>query len=86
MSYNHIADMAGDQHLLNRVIACAAEQGQTNPVEWGQRRIWHIAAQPGWADAWNYAEQTQVEQPGKDESVITDAAILSAVQAQRDNS
>jgi hypothetical protein len=36
---------------------------------------------PGWADAWASAEAASNPDPGRDEAVITDAQILSQVQA-----
>lgn len=85
MSYNTVTSMASDQSLLNRCIAAAAEEGQVNPVEWTQNRIWHLCSQPGWDDAWAYAIAAGNESPGDDEAVITDGMILAAVQGLRDN-
>ena len=40
-----------------------------------------MAASPGFADAYEYALNTDVERPGNDPAVITDGQILAAVQA-----
>ena len=88
MSYNAIYAMAADPDLRNRVAACAGQQGVPNPESWAQQSGlanprggpgW--AAAPGWSDAYVYALNTGHESPGKDEAVITDAQILSQVQA-----
>ena len=42
---------------------------------------WQVAASPGLADAYTYAVETDVPDPGNDPAVITDAAILAAVTA-----
>ena len=82
MSYNDIATMAKDGDLRERIAACAAEEGirEPHPTQWADRNQWALAASPGWGDAYGYALNTNVERPGKSESVITDAMILSAVQ------
>lgn len=81
MGYLSVAQMADDSDLLSRVTACAAVEGEAQPALWTQRHKWAIAAQPGWGDAWQYAIDTGVVDIGKSSTVITDAAILSAVQA-----
>lgn len=83
MSYNNIAAIARDFDLQQRLIACAAEQGHTEPETFIEAHIWTLAASPGWAAAWGSALATDPPnaRPGYDESVITDGNILSAVQA-----
>jgi len=91
MSYSSQAALSVDPHFLNRVSACAAVEvptsglSVTSPVptgpEWAARNIWAVAAAPGFADAYEYAINTSVEDPGKDPAVITDAQILGAVQS-----
>lgn len=83
MSYSSQAQLANDSFFRNRVAACAAvEIPHTHqPVQWCQDHVWWVAASPGFADAYEYALNTDVENPGNDPSVITDAQILSAVQA-----
>jgi hypothetical protein len=71
--------------MFSRVAQCATEEGIPDAEMWaGQnRRGW--AAAPGWADAWSSAKVTHGSgsgyDPGADEAVITDAMILSQVQA-----
>jgi hypothetical protein len=43
--------------------------------------MWRIVANGPIADAYSYAVATDVPNPGKDEAVVTDAAILDAVTA-----
>lgn len=80
MSYNNIADMATDDNLLRRVTAAAYEEQLADAGVWAQGAMWEVAAQPGWSDAWGYAVAAGVDNIGRDESVITDGMILSAVQ------
>ena len=80
MSYAQVADMAADKDLLARLAACAAVEGHPTPAYWVQQNVWHLVASPGWGDAYTYAVTTGVARPGRDEAVITDAAILAAVQ------
>jgi hypothetical protein len=67
----------------DRVAACAGvEVPKTHqPTQWANDHIWWISAAPGFADAYEYALNTGVENPGNDPAVITDAQILAAVQA-----
>lgn len=68
-----------DEDFIARVRFCAEVEGLGSV--WGLENIAAIAAAPGFADAYAYALATGVESPGRDESVISDAQILSAVQA-----
>lgn len=81
MSYLTQAQLAGDQFLLLRVTACAASENVDNPQAWTMLHAWQLSAQPGWDEAYAYAIANGVEEPGADETVITDPMILSAVQA-----
>lgn len=82
MSYNDIADMAGNSYLKQRIAACAVTEGVTHisPMAWASVHQWYIVANPGWSDNWAYARAAQNPEPGRDEAVITDGMILSAVQ------
>ena len=85
MSYATIAAIRQDPWLRDRVAACVAtEPGGHNPDSWGPAHSWALAASPGWAASWASALVTHKSeagyQPGSDEGVITDAAILAAVQ------
>ena len=82
MSYNDIAAMAHDASLRARLIAAAAQEQDSNPGHWVDSNIWNLVAAPGWADAYGYALASNHEKPGYDEAVISDAMILSAVQAR----
>ena len=83
MSYNAIAAAAVDADLKKRVAACFAQEtdGVEQPQALAELHMWRIVASSTIADAYSYAVATDVPNPGKDESVVTDAAILSAVQA-----
>ena len=83
MSYNHIADAASDSDLRRRVAACFAQQttGTEQPAALASVHMWRIAADATIADAYAYGVDTNVPNPGRDEAVVTDAAILAAVSA-----
>lgn len=86
MSYNDVADLTVDMDLRKRVTACAAIEKAVNPWYWVDQHMWEVAAQPGWAAAYASALADETRAPdappvGRDESVITDGMILSAVQA-----
>ncbi len=84
MSYNTVADIAYDTAIQRRVAACGATEALPNPVQWASERAWQLAAQPGWAAAWQSALAAHPEGgylPGRDEAAITDAMILAAVQS-----
>ena len=83
MTYADITDMAHNQDLLDRIIACAAEEGDPQPEQWAYANRWRVVAQPGWAAAWASAIAGNVDRPGRDAGVVTDGQILSAVQAVR---
>lgn len=95
MAYMTISTIAGNPAMLNRVAACAAQEGVPDPRGWAQQNMLTLAASPGWAAAW---ESALASDPGTDpetvevardtdlggrEDVITDGMILSAVQALR---
>jgi hypothetical protein len=84
MSYSSQAALSGDPDFISRVSASAAvEVAQPeNPVTWARAHIWRIGAAPGFADAYESALVAGVERPGNDPAVISDAQILSAVQAE----
>lgn len=82
MAYQTIVSMSGDRDLLYRVAACAAEQDAANPVAWAQNHIWHVCSGQDWQDAWQYAVDTGVTNPGANAGVINDGMILAAVQAR----
>lgn len=84
MGYYEQSLLAQDEDFIDRVSASAAVEEpdpKMHPVDWTHANIWTIAAAPGFADAYSYALQTGVPNPGRDPAVITDEQILSAVQA-----
>lgn len=91
-SYLTIAAVAVDGLMNQRVLACATQQahlgnvpGIVDPPLWVTTNAYVWAASPGWAEAWDYARQTNWDdatyQPGRDPAVITDGMILATVQA-----
>ena len=85
MSYYTTALLARDGFFNERAAACAATEGVTDPHPkvWADQHAWQLAAAPGFDAAYSYALSVNVPEPGRDESVISDAMILSAVQAIR---
>ena len=85
MAYMEQATLSRDGDFNQRIAACAVVEvdldGQ-RPARLGDRHQWEIAASPGFADAYASAVAGGVERPGADPSVISDAQILSAIQAQ----
>lgn len=85
MTYAHIAAITESPALFKRIKACAAEQKAAGPgalQQWVFDHLWLIAASPSWADKWAYAlaANPDLEDPGAEEAVITDADILTVVQ------
>jgi hypothetical protein len=82
MTYASTAALSQDTDFTMRVTACyTTESPQTEfPQTWAENKRWAIAAQPGFGDAYASALASNVTRPGLDESVITDAQILGAVQ------
>jgi len=85
MSYYDLATLAQDADFYLR-IAAAAEvdlnlDAGVHPTSWAANHQWEVAAAPGFADAYASALAADVEAPGRDPSVISDAQILAAVQA-----
>lgn len=88
MAYSDVALLAGDQDFRARATAAVSietEQGNLPLVDdaprWVFERNWRYAAQPGFGDAYASAILNGVERPGNDQSVISDAQILSATYA-----
>jgi hypothetical protein len=82
MSYTSQAQLSNDSDFLARTSAAAAtEVPKTHqPTQWAADHIWWMAASPGFADAYESALAGDVERPGNDPAVISDAQILSAIQ------
>ncbi len=81
MSYKSIALMAQDQDLRARIRAAIAMEGNSTANWQLEETYWKMAAASDWDDAYDYAQATNVERPGWNESVITDQMILSRLQA-----
>jgi hypothetical protein len=79
MSYYSGWSLASDQDFMNRVGFCAETEGLG--FEWGIGHRMEVAAAPGFAEAYESAVLNGVENPGRDQAVISDGQILSAVQA-----
>jgi len=86
MAYSDVAALSGDVNFILRTSACYAietadAETKKNPQQWAMDHAWEMAAQPGFGEAYTYARDTDVEDPGNNPGVITDAQILSAVQS-----
>lgn len=85
MAFYDQALLSADQDFTQRIAACAQTEGLIAageaPIQWAADHQWALAAAPGFADAYASAVEAGVERPGRDPSVISDAQILSAVQA-----
>jgi hypothetical protein len=85
MAYWDQSLLSRDEQFRDRIAACAAVELPTSdvqPLRWADTHQWQIAAAPGFADAYASALAASVPDPGKDPAVISDAQILSAVQAE----
>lgn len=88
-TYLSVWKLTDSVSMRNRVTACAAKEGVTdgasqpaiNVDQWVWDNRWEWASAPGWGAAFEYAELSGNEDPGADPAVITDAMILSQVQA-----
>lgn len=81
-SYLGIGKVSNSQSLRDRVTACAARENVSDaPDQWAFTNRWEYGAAPGWAAAYEYSEAGGNPDPGSDPAVITDAMILSQVQA-----
>lgn len=81
--YWSVSLIAADQDLQQRVVACAAIENIFDPLTWAHAHAWDYASQPGWGEKWQYALDSGDTSPGRNDAVITDADILTAVQQIR---
>lgn len=84
MAFSDIALLNSDSDFIQRTRACAATEGEADPVGWAQDHQWQMSATPGFGDKYATAVLNGIVRPGNDQSVISDGDILSAVQAIRD--
>lgn len=86
MSYASQADLSKDRDFIERIAACVAREVPNRagsfPLRWAETNVWAIAAAPGFAASYESAQVAEVARPGRDPAVISDAQILSAVQAR----
>lgn len=87
MSYGNQSALARDQDFLDRCSSAAAVEiralepsSPTQPQAWVYEHAWHLAASPGFGDAYASGIANGLARPGLDDSVITDAMILGAIQ------
>ena len=72
--------LAADPDFLARCLAAAATQQAGLPDTWAYTNAQQLAAAPGFAEKYAYALNAgTLEHPGRDETVIADAEILSSV-------
>ena len=80
MSYATHAAIVNSGSLRQRIMACAAQEGATDPPRWVNATIWTLP-QSDWIAAWASMEAAD---PGGDhgtnEAGVTDGMILAAVQ------
>lgn len=85
MSYATQSQLAKDQDFIARCNSAAAREipagSPTNPLAYVSEYIWNLAAAPGFDAAYESAIAGGIGRPGWESSVITDAQILSAMQA-----
>lgn len=81
MSYFTISRCASDGPFQQRVTACLAQEGHGEPGTVLTQYVWPVASAADIEAAYASAIAAGNENPGGDESVITDQMILSAVQA-----
>lgn len=85
MAFFDVSLLRQDPDFNARTAACYAQETSfgegTDPGVWAQQHSWDLAAAPGFGDAYASAVAGGVPNPGRDQSVISDAQILSAVQA-----
>jgi hypothetical protein len=81
MTYWDTAQLSDDPDFRQRCTAALATEQHPTPEQQAYAWRWQYAGQPGFGDAYAYAVETGVPNPGRDPSVITDEQILSATQA-----
>lgn len=84
-NFQAIIEMAGSPSLLDRVAACAAQEGVENPRQWVYDNAWKLVSHDtSWAADWQYAVDTASANvnpdTGKRDDVISETKILAVVQ------
>lgn len=90
-AYLAISEIANDEHMTERLRACATQETHLNnstfivdPISWVYENRYVWAASPEWGAKWESAKVTHVDdegyEPGRDAAVITDGDILATVQ------
>lgn len=78
MTYLVQSKITADRIIVSRVAACAEGEGIPDPRFWAQENVIRMAGLDGWVSAYRSSSD---EEPGADESAITDEMILAAVRA-----
>jgi hypothetical protein len=81
MSYSSINRCNNDQAFIGRLTACCADEGAPDPYAEVQRLRWIVCSADDIEASYEYALNAGTPDPGGDPTVITDAMILSVVQA-----
>jgi hypothetical protein len=81
MSYNTVHACANDQAFIGRLTAACAQEGADQPDAAAYSVRWPVSAKSDIESAYASALAAGNENPGGDESVITDGMILSAIQS-----
>ena len=86
MAYYDLAQLADDDDFKDRVGAAAQSEGliavgSGRVEQWVADHRWTLAGAPGFPDAYASAIENHLPNPGRDPAVISDAMILSAIQA-----
>jgi hypothetical protein len=86
MTYSTINAMRQSMSLLNRITACAAQEGVVNPDQWARDQIWSLTTDDEMEARWDDAEfnynATFNPDTGARPDVITDSIITRVVKAR----
>ena len=83
-TYSTIAQIVDTTAFSERLTACAAQQGSTDPTKWVWTNRYQLASTPSWAEKVDYWRAANPEAPDDgwaiDQAVISDSDILAAIQ------
>jgi hypothetical protein len=96
MSYSTISKSIADSALRERIISATTQEAWNNPAAFetvyggevrslqgnGNDMIWAVCTAADIEEAYAYALLSENPNPGGDETAITDAMILSALQSR----